>query len=222
MLSSKAYARVDGVELKIALSFIDSGGHRTNEVYTMAARSSRMMAIKGIASSRDKQDPLIRKLSKVSLNGNVKGKTHLLVLGVNAGKDALFDMEVRTITGDRCLHYWAGGGYDKTYFAGLLSEKKVGGKWIAPQRGSTPNEPLDCRVYAMAAAEYYLTKIIPKGLDPDYRRRNMAKKVSKKAEKEQEQIVIEDQQPYNIKEHEAEASGTPKPVDNSASKYEQF
>lgn len=222
MLATKAYARVDGVELKIALSFIDSGGHRTNEVYTMAARSSRMMAIKGVASSRDKQDPLIRKLSKVSLNGNVKGKTHLLVLGVNAGKDALFDMEVRTITGDRCLHYWAGGGYDKTYFAGLLSEKKVGGKWIAPQRGSTPNEPLDCRVYAMAAAEYYLTKIIPRGLDPDYRRRNMAKKVSKKAEKEQEQIVIEEQKPYNGEEREVEAPSTPKPVDNSASKYEQF
>ena len=222
MLATKAYARVDGVELKIALSFIDSGGHRTNEVYTMAARSSRMMAIKGVASSRDKQDPLIRKLSKVSLNGNVKGKTHLLVLGVNAGKDALFDMEVRTITGDRCLHYWAGGGYDKTYFAGLLSEKKVGGKWIAPQRGSTPNEPLDCRVYAMAAAEYYLTKIIPRGLDPDYRRRNMAKKVSKKAEKEQEQIVIEEQKPYNGEESEVEAHSTPKPVDNSASKYEQF
>lgn len=222
MLATKAYARVDGVELKIALSFIDSGGHRTNEVYTMAARSSRMMAIKGVASSRDKQDPLIRKLSKVSLNGNVKGKTHLLVLGVNAGKDALFDMEVRTITGDRCLHYWAGGGYDKTYFAGLLSEKKVGGKWIAPQRGSTPNEPLDCRVYAMAAAEYYLTKIIPRGLDPDYRRRNMAKKASKKAEKEQEQIVIEEQKPYNGEEREVEAPSTPKPVDNSASKYEQF
>lgn len=222
MLATKAYARVDGVELKIALSFIDSGGHRTNEVYTMAARSSRMMAIKGVANSRDKQDPLIRKLSKVSLNGNVKGKTHLLVLGVNAGKDALFDMEVRTITGDRCLHYWAGGGYDKTYFAGLLSEKKVGGKWIAPQRGNTPNEPLDCRVYAMAAAEYYLTKIIPRGLDPDYRRRNMAKKVSKKAEKEQEQIVIEEQKPYNGEEREVEAPCTPKPVDNSASKYEQF
>lgn len=222
MLATKAYARVDGVELKIALSFIDSGGHRTNEVYTMAARSSRMMAIKGVASSQDKQDPLIRKLSKVSLNGNVKGKTHLLVLGVNAGKDALFDMEVRTITGDRCLHYWAGGGYDKTYFAGLLSEKKVGGKWIAPQRGSTPNEPLDCRVYAMAAAEYYLTKIIPRGLDPDYRRRNMAKKVSKKAEKEQEQIVKEEQKPYNGEEREVEAPSTPKPVDNSASKYEQF
>lgn len=222
MLATKAYARVDGIELKIALSFIDSGGHRTNEVYTMAARSSRMMAIKGVASSQDKQDPLIRKLSKVSLNGNVKGKTHLLVLGVNAGKDALFDMEVRTITGDRCLHYWAGGGYDKTYFAGLLSEKKVGGKWIAPQRGSTPNEPLDCRVYAMAAAEYYLTKIIPRGLDPDYRRRNMAKKVSKKAEKEQEQIVKEEQKPYNGEEREVEAPSTPKPVDNSASKYEQF
>ena len=75
----------------------------------MAARSSRMMAIKGVASSRDKQDPLIRKLSKVSLNGNVKGKTHLLVLGVNAGKDALFDMVVRTITGERGLHNRAGG-----------------------------------------------------------------------------------------------------------------
>lgn len=222
MLATKAYARVDGVEMKIALSFIDSGGHRTNEVYTMAARSSRMMAIKGIASTKDKQDPLIRKLSKVSLNGNVKGKTHLLVLGVNAGKDALFDMEVRTITGDRCLHYWAGGGYDKTYFAGLLSEKKVGGKWIAPQRGSTPNEPLDCRVYAMAAAEYYLTKIIPRGLDPDYRRRNMAKKASKKTEKKQEQIVIEEQKSYNGEEREVEAPKEPKPVDNSASKYEQF
>lgn len=50
----------------------------------------------------------------------------------------------------------------------------------------------------------------------------MAKKVSKKAEKEQEQIVIEEQKPYNGEEREVEAPCTPKPVDNSASKYEQF
>ena len=103
-----------------------------------------------------------------------------------------------------------------------MSEKKVGGKWIAPQRGSTPNEPLDCRVYAMAAAEYYLTKIISIVFDSDYWRRNIEKKVSKKAEKEQEQIVKEEQKPYNGEEREVEAPSTLKPVDNSESKYEQF
>ena len=222
MLAGKAYARVDGVELKIALSFIDSGGHRTNEVYIMAARSSRMMAIKGFASTVDKQDPLIRKLTKVAINGKAKGKTNLLVLGVNAGKDALLDMEIRTVTGDRCLHYWPGGGYDKEYFEGLLSEKKVCGKWVAPLRGQTPNEPLDCRIYAMAAAEYYLTRIIPRGLDPDYRKRNMSKKASKKSEKEKEQVVIEEQKTYTVEKPVEDAPKVPNPTDNSASKYEQF
>ena len=74
----------------------------------------------------------------------------------------------------------------------------------------------------MAAAEYYLTRIIPRGLDPEYRKRNMSKKSSKKVEKEQEQVAIDEQKTYTVEKPVEEAPKEPKPADNSSSKYEQF
>ena len=74
----------------------------------------------------------------------------------------------------------------------------------------------------MAAAEYYLTRIIPRGLDPDYRKRNMSKKSSKKVEKEKEQVAVEEQKTYTVEKPVDDAPKEPKPTDNYASKYEQF
>ena len=73
------------------------------------------------------------------------------------------------------------------YFKGLLSEKKIQGKWVAPQKGHTHNEPLDCRIYAMACASYYLSKYYVTGLDKEGA---MARK--KKVEEEKIEQVKKD------------------------------
>jgi phage terminase large subunit GpA-like protein len=132
------------------------------------------MPIKGFVShQKNAVDPLIGKQQKLKLNAGIKGKCTVQFIGVNAGKDELANCELLTIAGEKRMSYIRGCGYDLEYFKGLLSEKRINGKWIAPQKGDTHNEPLDCRVYAMAAANYYMNRYYLTGLD---REDEMAKK----------------------------------------------
>lgn len=173
-LFCKTYIRCDGVEMKPRFAFCDSGGHRTNAVYIHSFRNRRFMPIKGFVShQKNAVDPLIGKQQKLKLNAGIKGKCTVQFIGVNAGKDELANCELLTIAGDKRMSYIRGCGYDLEYFKGLLSEKRINGKWIAPQKGDTHNEPLDCRVYAMAAANYYMNRYYLTGLD---REDEMAKK----------------------------------------------
>lgn len=173
-LFCKTYTRCDGVEMKPRFAFCDSGGHRTNAVYIHSFRNRRFMPIKGFVShQKNAVDPLIGKQQKLKLNAGIKGKCTVQFIGVNAGKDELANCELLTIAGDKRISYIRGCGYDLEYFKGLLSEKRINGKWIAPQKGDTHNEPLDCRVYAMAAANYYMNRYYLTGLD---REDEMAKK----------------------------------------------
>lgn len=173
-LFCKTYTRCDGVDMKPRFAFCDSGGHRTNAVYIHSFRNRRFMPIKGFVShQKNAVDPLIGKQQKLKLNAGIKGKCTVQFIGVNAGKDELSNCELLTIAGDKRMSYIRGCGYDLEYFKGLLSEKRINGKWIAPQKGDTHNEPLDCRVYAMAAANYYMNRYYLTGLD---REDEMAKK----------------------------------------------
>lgn len=165
-LFNKVYKRADGAELMPKFAFCDSGGHRTNAIYMQSYRNRRFMPIKGFVSNNPKTpDPLIGRQQKLKLNGGVKGKCMVQFVGVNAGKDELANAEFLSVAGGKRLSYIDGCGYDIEYFKGLLSEKRINGKWIAPQRGHTNNEPLDCRVYAMACAQYYMQKYFLTGLD---------------------------------------------------------
>lgn len=167
-LFNKEYIRADSVILRPVMIFQDSGGHRTNAVYVQHFRNKRLIPIKGqVTNSKTAQDPLIGKQQKLKMNGGIKGKCPVQMIGVNAGKDALQQMELLTIAGDKVLQYPRGNGYNAGYFKGLLSEKKISGKWIAPQKGHSCNEPLDCRVYAYACATYYLSKYYITGLDQE-------------------------------------------------------
>lgn len=161
------YRRVDGCYLRPMIAFCDSGGHRTNAVYMQSLRNRRLRPIKGYFSGNTKgvQDPLIGKLQKIRMNAGVKANIYLQFIGVNAGKDALSEMELRCMAGDQCLFFPNDYGYTVDYFRGLLAERKIEGRWVAPKKGHTHNEPLDCRVYAMAAAEYYYTRFYKTGKD---------------------------------------------------------
>jgi phage terminase large subunit GpA-like protein len=165
-LFNAIYTREDGRLMRPVFAFADSGGHRTNAIYLQSYRNKRFMPVKGyVSNSKNAADPLIGKQQKLNMNGGIKGKCTVQFVGVNAGKDELSNAELLTVSGEKRLYYIRGFGYNPDYFKGLLSEKKIDGKWRAPQKGHTPNEPLDTRVYAMACATYYLNKYYITGLD---------------------------------------------------------
>lgn len=155
----RTYRTHDGRTLPIALACIDSGGHRTQEVYAFCARHKRIVPIKGYASRSSSQDPLIRgaSMATISAIGLGTGRVCLYSIGSYTGKDYLLHDLTETASGNRvCV--WSdneGMGYTPTYFDELTAERKIetknGPRWeLLPGRR---NEALDCRVYAMCANE---------------------------------------------------------------------
>ena len=166
-LLNTQYTRYDGLKLYPSMLFIDSGGHHTNDVYRCTYSEPRMMPIKGFSTDKvNAQDPLIGQLKKVKMGGGIKASTKLLFLGVNAGKDFLQNRIILTMSGEQRLFYPKGHGFDVEYFKGLLSERKIEGKWRA--KVHTHNEPLDCFVYALAAFQYWEMKFYRTGKDIEY------------------------------------------------------
>lgn len=162
------YTRVDGLELRPSFCCIDSGGHKTNSVYRCTYREPRMLPVKGyVSDKKNAVDPLIGQLKKIRMNAGIKASTKLLFLGVNAGKDALQNLVILTMSGDKCLHYPKGHGFDVDYYKGLLSEKKIEGKWRA-KSSHINNEPLDTFVYSLAAFMYWRDKYFKVGKDTEY------------------------------------------------------
>ena len=147
--------------LRISLTFVDSGGHKTQDVYRECAKrlNKRVFAIKGQGGDGI---PYTKPPSKVNIivEGRSIGKTWLYVLGVDAGKaDIMSNIKVQE-AGAKFCHFPKDErcGYDAAFFSGLLSEKLV----MKTERGRTRwawekipgherNEALDCRNYALAA-----------------------------------------------------------------------
>lgn len=154
----QTWEKPDGTKLKISCTCIDSGGHRTNQVYKFckARFSRRVFAIKG---SNDSAAAYIQKPTKSNREG-----AYLFTLGVDTGKSLLMDRLKVEEEGPGYCHFPKedGKGYDEKYFKGLTSEKKVlrykTGRpyfaWELKDKGEHKrNEALDCRNYATAAIE---------------------------------------------------------------------
>ena len=152
---ARTYETEDGRKLAISCMTVDSGGHYTQEVYAYCAPKERrrIYAIKGAS------EPGKPTVSKPSRNNRLKAA--LFHLGVDSCKDTLFANLQLPDPGPGYCHF-AGPdqGYTEEYFKGLLSEKRVtkirGGKQSSQWEKLSShirNEPLDCRVYAMAALE---------------------------------------------------------------------
>jgi phage terminase large subunit GpA-like protein len=149
----------NGRKLKIALCCVDTG-FATKRVYQWALThpSTRVRPIKGNA----KQDKAYGQPNKIifNLQGQAAQRSIMLfAVGVDLLKDEFYGY--LQMTGDdtlpgRCFF----PDYDPEFFKGICAEKKVekevNGKkvyhWI---KAHHKNEPLDCRIYAMAAAEMY-------------------------------------------------------------------
>lgn len=155
------YRFKSGRGLTIFITFVDSGGHKTQHVYKQCRDrlGKRVFAIKGVGGDGV---PYTRPPSKVKIvvNGRAIGQTWLYSLGVDAGKAAIMAALKVQEPGPKYCHFPRdeGRGYDLAFFNGLLSEKLV----LKSERGRTRwawvkipgherNEALDCRNYALAA-----------------------------------------------------------------------
>lgn len=164
------YLFENGRGLKISLTFVDSGGHKTQSVYRNCAmrQGRRVFAIKGKGGS---DVPFTKPPSKVGVvaNGREVGKVWLYTIGVDAGKADILKGSLKVMEpGPKYCHFpiRAEQGYDLAFFNGLLSERlevktekgRTRYAWVKIP-GHERNEALDCRNYAYAALRV---------LDPDF------------------------------------------------------
>ena len=153
----------NGKKLKISITFIDSGGSYTQEVYEQCQKrlSKRVFAIKGRGGDGVPytRPPTKANITKSDAKGRkrVVGKCYLYTLGVDSGKEKIMSaLEVQTPGKQRYCHFPLDEelGYDRDFAVGILSEKLTfqSGKWRWVKiPGHERNEALDCRNYAMAA-----------------------------------------------------------------------
>lgn len=156
----KDWSYCDGKKLRISITFVDSGGHYTQDVYEQCSKriGKRVFAIKGKGGEGEPFTSPPSKVKIVDKNNKKKviGKAWLYNIGVDAGKASIMAKLKVQESGAKYCHYPSNEecGYDMKYFSGLLSERMVhtSGKWKWMKiEGHERNEPLDCRNYANAA-----------------------------------------------------------------------
>ena len=161
-LLDRVWMMKNGRGLRIMATFMDSGGHYTEDVYKYCAVRGvrRMFAIKGDPGDK----PYVRQMKQSKDNDGKKRKSSAVkfLIGVDVGKEAIMYATTVEEPGPRYMHFPKTyvAGYDLEYFRGLLSEKLVirrrGGKeYLSWEKIYERNEPLDCRNYARAAYKYF-------------------------------------------------------------------
>ena len=155
-LLDREWTMANGMKMRILASFMDSGGHFTQEVYAECAKRQhkRLWAVKGEGGDK----PYVRLMKR----DNGRDKATRFIIGVDSGKEAIMYATGVTEPGARYMHYPRDYtcGYDIEYFRGLISEKMVlhrrmGQTVVTWEKTYDRNEPLDCRNYARAAYKYF-------------------------------------------------------------------
>ena len=148
----------DGLGLKVSRSFVDEGGHFTEQVrkYCRDRLWKKVFCIKGVTGP-DRPFTEKPKKMKIIVNNRYLGTCWQYQIGVDAGKQMVMDnLRVET-PGSKYCHFPLRDDYGHAYFHGLLSEHlvpegKTRQRWIWQKiPGHERNEPLDCRNYALAA-----------------------------------------------------------------------
>lgn len=147
----------NGRGLRISLTFVDSGGHYTQDVYEKCAAriNQRVFAIKG-ANKPDTPYTSPPKKVDITRHGRTVGKAWMYMIGVDAGKEHIMSGLKIKAEGARRSHFPSnpGRGYDMLFYSGLLSERMTykNDRWRWEKLpGHERNEALDCRNYANAA-----------------------------------------------------------------------
>jgi phage terminase large subunit GpA-like protein len=162
---SRTWSKRDGKRFGITCTCMDSGGHFTQEVYrfTKVRASRRIYAIKGKSAPKGNYVSLIDGYSKPR-----PIKAILVSVGVDDGKARLMsNLKVEDFGPNYC-HFPKDRGYNTNYFLGLTAERletryEKGVPYQVWRKVRTRNEPLDLRVYNIAALE-----IINPNLEKEY------------------------------------------------------
>jgi len=156
-LLDREWKMKNGMAMRILATFVDSGGHFTQEVYDACAKRAhkRIWPIKGKGGE---SEPYVRPMK----TGGGKKDAVRFIIGVDCGKEAIMHATTVEEPGPRFMHFPMDyrRGYDMEYFRGLVSEQMVihrrGGKaTVVWEKVYDRNEPLDCRNYARAAFKYF-------------------------------------------------------------------
>lgn len=156
-LLDREWRMANGMTLRVLATFMDSGGHFTEEVYRECYRraSRRVWAIKG---EQGEGKPYVRLMKDANLPKGAAG----FMIAVDAGKEAILYATGVEEPGARYMHFPMDprSGYDMEFFRGLISEKQIlvrkkGQMTIKWDQIYERNEPLDCRNYARAAYKYF-------------------------------------------------------------------
>jgi len=146
----KRYTHETGIQMRIACTVIDSGGHYTQQVYKYVKprEGLRVYAIKGRSTVGS---PVVNRPSKANL-----GKVSLFTIGTDTAKETIFARLKNNEPGAGYIHFPVSPLFDEEYFAQLTGEKcttkYVKGRpvkvWVKTR---TRNEALDIAVYNLAA-----------------------------------------------------------------------
>jgi phage terminase large subunit GpA-like protein len=156
-LISTPYTNESGLDLKIQITAIDSGGHHTQEVYQYA-RERAALGVIPIKGANQKGKPPLSKPSKVDVNYNgklLKKGIQIFNVGVDGIKSLLFGRLKHNDPGPGYLHFYPTITND--YFEELTAEKQIlrfrngfpERIWV--KKSQSPNEALDELNYAYAA-----------------------------------------------------------------------
>lgn len=149
---AKLFKHPSGKILDCTSFFVDSGNQQDRVLqFTGPRRSRGVFASKG-KNTIGKQDPIMPR--KPSINN--KRKVHQWMVGVTAAKTVLYTRIMLPVPGVGSMHFPKGHGYDARYFRQLTSEKRMlryahGKPYYIFEANERRNEPLDIRVYALAA-----------------------------------------------------------------------
>jgi len=159
-------------EFRPMLIFIDSGdGYLTSTVYTFTQRWKNTFPIKGTSSlkSPEKGDPITKEnFSRYRYTLIAEGLI-LYTIATNFYKTMIYNnLKIKRIPGeiqapgfcDFPFEYGQKGSKYQYYFSMLTAEEKLkDGRF---DNGGRRNEALDCRVYALCAADVYLYGLVKK------------------------------------------------------------
>ena len=155
------YRFKNGRGLRVSCTFVDSGGHFTQEVYERCA-ARKMHMVFPVKGKGGEGIPYVQPPNNVPIRDSKANRVWLYTIGVDAGKAMIMSDLKKQEPGPRYSHFPTSpeAGYDSNYFTGLISEQHIPTKskngvvkwqWKVIT-GHKRNEALDCRNYANAAA----------------------------------------------------------------------
>lgn len=151
-IADAVFHREDGREMIVSAAFIDSAGHRTDAVYKFA-RGKQHRHIYPSKGSSVAGQPIFARFSPQKSE-----RVKLAIVGTDTAKEIIYARLARGNEARGRCHFPL--SYALEYFSGLTSEEKKitwtkGGPVVRfvkrKGEGKSRNEPLDCRVYALAA-----------------------------------------------------------------------